>query len=126
MKIKFTVIITALSFSSSLIKAQATDGNPITGNLWAAGEYLGWNASSGNNALQINTSNLNRFLIRQNGFGAFMQNYPGAPLTNPLPGFRQTRIGISRDGLNPVLFPQSLLHLGYDSPLATQDLQSCG
>jgi len=64
--------------------------------------------------LEVRTANLNRLWIRQNAFGAQMQNYPGS-LLNPLPGFRQTRIGISRDGLNPVTLPQSLLHLGYDS-----------
>jgi hypothetical protein len=65
----------------------------------------------------VQTDGGNRLMFSHLAAGAQLQVYPGS-LLNPLPGNLLTRIGISRDGSQPITKPLSLLHLGYNSPIS--------
>jgi hypothetical protein len=67
-----------------------------------------------NSGIFVQTDGTHRMHITHKGAGP-LQPY-ATSLVNPLPGTRLTRIGISRDGANPILNPLSLMHVGYDSP----------
>lgn len=78
--------------------------NNIFGTLW-------------DSPIFVQTDGGNRLMFSHLASGAQLQAYTGS-LLNPLPGNRLTRIGISRDGSQPVTKPLSLLHLGYNSPIS--------
>jgi hypothetical protein len=130
MKIKHIFIFPAIAGVMQLYAQQnPTANNPLlplfngtnSGEFWSrAGNTLnnGTNNILGtkwNSGIFVQTNSGNRMHITHKAAAAPLQPY-ATSLVNPLPGTRLTRIGISRDGNNPILNPLSLMHVGYDSP----------
>lgn len=90
-------------------------GGNLAGGPAGANNIFG-TAAGFNSAVFVETNGDFRLMYGHLQFLNPLQNYPGS-LLNPLPGTRLTRIGISRDGSQPLNRPLSLLHLGYNSPI---------
>ncbi len=86
--------------------------NNIFGTMW-------------NSPIFMQTNGANRITVTHLPFGANLQPYSSS-LTNPLWNTNLTRIGISRDGSNPIQKPFCLLHLGYDSPSMASGVSPLG